>query len=88
MLKKLLKSVREYKTASILAPFFVSLEVVLEVIIPLLMANLIDKGIYDGNMNMVYKIAIELIICAILSLIFGMFSGCLQLKQHQDLPKI
>lgn len=87
MLKKLLKSVREYKTASILAPFFVSLEVVLEVIIPLLMANLIDKGIYDGNMNMVYKIAIELIICAILSLIFGMFSGMFAAKAASGFAK-
>ena len=45
MIKTLLKSVREYKRDSILAPIFVTLEVVMEVVIPLLMAMLIDKGI-------------------------------------------
>ena len=45
MIKKLMKSIREYKRDSILTPFFVSLEVVMEVIIPLLMAMLIDYGI-------------------------------------------
>ena len=45
MIRKLLKSVREYKPASIKAPVYVSLEVVMECIIPLIMASLIDKGI-------------------------------------------
>ena len=45
MIKTLLKSVREYKRDSILAPNFVTLEVIMEVVIPLLMAMLIDKGI-------------------------------------------
>ena len=44
MIKKLAKSIKQYKKESILTPIFVSLEVVIEVIIPLLMANLIDKG--------------------------------------------
>lgn len=70
MVKRLLKSVREYKRDSFLAPFFVALEVILEVVIPLLMAQLIDDGIYSGEMNMVYKIGLELIICAALSLFF------------------
>ena len=75
MIKKLIQSIREYKKVTILAPLFVTIEVVLEVIIPLLMANLIDDGVYNGDMNMVYKIGLELVFCAILSLIFGMLSG-------------
>ena len=73
--KKLMKSIGEYKTATILTPIFVALEVVLEVAIPLIMANLIDDGIYGGDMNVVYKIGLELILCAVLSLIFGALSG-------------
>ena len=87
MIKRLMKSIREYKTPSLLAPFFVALEVVLEVIIPLLMANLIDDGIYQGEMNLVYKIGIELIICAILSLIFGMLSGMFAAKASSGFAK-
>ena len=87
MIKRLMKSIREYKTPSLLAPFFVALEVVLEVIIPLLMANLIDDGIYQGEMRLVYKIGIELIICAILSLIFGMLSGMFTAKASSGFAK-
>ena len=87
MIKRLMKSIREYKTPSLLAPFFVALEVVLEVIIPLLMANLIDDGIYQGEMKLVYKIGIELIICAILSLIFGMLSGMFAAKASSGFAK-
>ena len=87
MIKKLLKSVREYKTSSILTPIFVALEVILEVVIPLLMAQLIDDGIYKGEMNIVYKIGIELILCAILSLIFGMLSGIFAAKASSGFAK-
>ena len=87
MIKRLMKSIREYKTPSLLAPFFVALEVILEVIIPLLMANLIDDGIYQGEMNLVYKIGVELIICAILSLIFGMLSGMFAAKASSGFAK-
>ena len=44
MVKRLMKSIREFKGASIKAPIFVSLEVVMEVVIPLIMADLIDRG--------------------------------------------
>ena len=87
MIKRLMKSIREYKTPSLLAPFFVALEVVLEVIIPLLMANLIDDGIYQGEMRLVYKIGVELIIFAILSLIFGMLSGMFAAKASSGFAK-
>ena len=87
MIKKLIESVREYKKDAILTPIFVSLEVILEVIIPLLMANLIDDGVYGGNMNMVYKIGISLVICAALSLVFGMLSGIFASKASAGFAK-
>ena len=75
MVRKLLRSVREYKTSSLLAPLFVTYEVILEVIIPMLMANLIDFGIEAGNMQYILKMGLALIICCIVSLTFGALSG-------------
>lgn len=51
MVKKLLKGVREYKRASIFTMVFAGLEVVMEIVVPFLMASIIDQGIYGGNMN-------------------------------------
>ena len=75
MIKKLAKSIREYKKDTILTPLFVSMEVVLEVLIPLIMAKIIDEGIYNGHMELVWKIGFQLILCSLLSLIFGTLSG-------------
>lgn len=87
MIKKLAKSIKEYKKESFLTPIFVSLEVVMEVIIPLLMANLIDKGMYAGNMNEVLKIGLELVGSAMLSLIFGVLSGSVAAKASAGFAK-
>ncbi len=75
ILKKLSKSVREYKKTSILTILFTSLEVVMEVLIPFLMAYLIDKGINKGDMNIITLCSIVLLIIAMLSLTFGILSG-------------
>ena len=79
MIKKLLKVVREYKREALLTPFFVMLEVVMEVCIPLVMGMLIDYGFPEGqnivNVNAIYKYGGILIACAILALIFGILSG-------------
>ena len=75
MIKKLLKSVREYKKASFLAPLCVSMEVILEVAIPFIMSFLIDKGISAGNMGLILKIGAVIIILACISLLFGVLSG-------------
>lgn len=79
MIKKLLKVVREYKKEALLTPFFVMLEVVMEVCIPLVMGMLIDYGFPEGqnivNVNAIYKYGGILIACAILALIFGILSG-------------
>lgn len=75
MIKKLASCVREYKKAAILTPVFVSLEVILEVIIPFLMASLIDNGIEAGNMEEIIRIGAILVALAFLSLTFGALSG-------------
>ena len=80
IIKKLSKSIREYKKVTILTPIFVALEVVLETVIPLLMADLIDNGVYNGEMNAVVKTSIALVICAIFSLLCGMLSGIFDAK--------
>lgn len=64
MIKTLAKSIREYQKSSIATPLLVAAEVVLEIIIPLLMADLIDYGIDEGNMNVVVKYGIALLISA------------------------
>ena len=74
MIKTLLKSVRSYKKESLLAPLFVSLEVVLECLLPLIMAELIDR-MTGQTMGPIMKLAIVLVIMALLSLTCGILSG-------------
>ena len=75
MIKRLLKSVREFKKDALLTPFFVVLEVVMEVIIPLIMALLIDKGIDGQDMAAIWKYGIILVLCAMLAFVFGAAAG-------------
>ena len=75
MIKRLLGCVREYKRDAILAPIYVFLEVVLDVIIPLYMGRLIDRGIDQGDMGYVVKIGLVLVVMCILSLACGTLSG-------------
>lgn len=72
---KLAQSIREYKKASLLAPFYVTLEVIMEVIMPFIIANLIDYGIDAGNMFYVLKTGTALFVSAVICLIFGVLSG-------------
>lgn len=75
MIKTLLKYVKEYKKVAIITPILVLLEVVLEIMIPLVMAELIDQGIDGGSMPDIVKYGIELLIFAILALAFGVAAG-------------
>ena len=75
MLKKLLQHVGEYKKDTILTPIFVILEVVMEIIIPLLMAKIVDVGLANGDMNYVVKIGAVMLLAAFLALYFGMTAG-------------
>lgn len=75
MVKKLAHSIREYKKASILTPVFVVFEVLLEIIIPMIMAVMIDEGITQHNSNLLTKLGITLIICVFLAMLCGILSG-------------
>lgn len=76
MVGKLMRSIREFAAASLLSPLFVVLEVVMEVIIPLLMASLIDEGIIgDGGMHAVLMYGLLLVVCCVFSLVFGALAG-------------
>lgn len=75
MNRKLLRSVREYKRESFLTPVLVCLEVLMEVLIPLLMANIIDVGIANGDMGYIIRTGLLLIVMAMLALAFGAKAG-------------
>ena len=75
MLKTLLSQVKEYKTASLLAPLFTALEVVMELFIPFITAAIIDQGIEEGNMQSVYAYGALMLVMAFLSLVFGALAG-------------
>jgi ATP-binding cassette subfamily B multidrug efflux pump len=74
MIRTLLKRVREYKKESLLSPFFIALEVVLECLIPLVMAVLIDE-MTEHTMAPILKYGMILLAMAALSLVFGVLSG-------------
>ena len=75
MLKTLLSQVKEYKTASLLAPLFTALEVVMELFIPFITAAIIDQGIEAGDLGQVYRYGALMIVMAFLSLCFGTLAG-------------
>ena len=75
MIKRLAQCIREYKTYAILAPISIILEVVMEVLIPMLMAKLIDYGIEPGNMSYILKMGAVLVVCALFSMFFGAFAA-------------
>ena len=74
MIKTLLRSVRQYKKESILSPVFVSLEVALECLLPLIMAELIDRMTGEA-IGPIVKLGAALVIMAMFSLLFGVLSG-------------
>lgn len=75
MIKTLLNQVGEYKKVSILTPLFTALEVLMEVLIPFIMASIIDKGIEAGNMRMVFAYGALMLVMAFFSLFFGVMAG-------------
>lgn len=75
MIRTLLQHVKEYKRASIATPIFMVLEVIMEMMIPYLMASIIDNGVNAGNMEHIYKIGAVMIVAAALGLVFGLLGG-------------
>ena len=75
MLKTLAAQIKEFKKDSLLTPVFMIAEVLMETIIPLLMASIVDDGINAGNLNHIYFIGTLMIVTAFLSLLFGIMGG-------------
>ena len=76
MIKTLAAHIKEYKKASIATPFFMILEVIMETLIPFLMATLVDDGINKGNLNHVYRIGALMLVFAVI----GLFAGLMGVK--------
>ena len=74
-MKRLAQCVREYKKDAILSPLYVLMEALLDVAIPFVMADLIDKGIEAGSMNMILRYGAILVGFALVALAFGVLSG-------------
>ena len=75
MLKTLGAQVKEFKTASILTPIFMILEVIMETVIPLLMSSIIDDGVEAGNMQHIYQVGALMVVAAAIGLFSGMMGG-------------
>ena len=87
MIKKLSRSIREYKWAAIGAPLTMVGEVAMEVLIPLVMADLYDFGIKAQNMSVILSKSGQLVLCALLSLAFGVLSADLASKAATGFAK-
>lgn len=72
MVRLLLKEVKEYKKASIATPCFMVLEVAMEMMVPYLMASIIDNGVNAGNMAHIYKVGAVMIVAAVIGLLAGL----------------
>lgn len=75
MIRTLAKEIKEYKAASIATPFCMILEVLMEMVIPFLMASIIDDGVEAGNLSHIYRVGIIMIGAALTGLIAGLAGG-------------
>ena len=75
MIRKLARSIRQYKRDTILTPLTMTLEVIMEVLLPIIMADLIDNGISAGNSAIVWRDGLLLAGVSILSLLSGLLGG-------------
>lgn len=74
IIKKLSRSIREYKMVSIMTPVCIVFEVIFEILIPFMMAKMIDSGISSGNESALVKYGTLLILCVMAGLVFGILS--------------
>lgn len=87
MIRTIAKQVKEYRNASIVTPLFMLLEVIMETMIPFLMASIIDDGVNAGDINHIYKIGGLMIVCALIGLCGGMLGGRFGAKASAGLAK-
>ncbi len=87
MVKRIMQEIKEYKLAAILTPVFMILEVAMEMFIPLLIADLVDKGVETGNLQEIYAIGAQMLLCAVIGLFGGIMGGVLGSKASAGLAK-
>ena len=87
MLKTLMGQVKEYRNASLVTPVFMIGEVICEMVIPVLMGWIVDKGIYGGDMGYIIKTGILMVIVAIAGLFCGFGGGIFGAKASTGLAK-
>ncbi|MCD8396150.1 MAG: ABC transporter ATP-binding protein/permease [Lachnospiraceae bacterium] len=87
MIRTIAKQVKEYRNASIVTPLFMLLEVIMETMIPFLMASIIDDGVNAGDINHIYRIGGLMIVCALIGLCGGMLGGRFGAKASAGLAK-
>lgn len=75
MIHAIVKQIKQYKKPSLLTPLFATLEVIMEVLIPYVIAAIVDKGIDGGNINAVYRYGAIMLVLAMCSLMFGILAG-------------
>ena len=86
MIKTLARQIKEYKRASLVTPIFMILEVAMEMVIPLLMASIIDDGVQAGDMKHIFVIGCYMVLAAIVGLFAGVmggkYGGCYQYPER------
>ena len=87
MFKPLIKEIKEYKCISLITPVLMIGEVVMEMIIPLLMGQIIDKGVEAGDMGYIMKTGALMILAALVSLFFGVSCGVCAAKASTGFAK-
>ena len=75
MIKKLVSHLGEYKAASIKTPLFAALEAIMDVLLPTIMAFIIDQGIEKGDMNAILKYGLLTFLVAVVALALGVLAG-------------
>ena len=75
MIKRLSAFARDFRKEAILSPIFITLEVILDIFIPLYMGSLIDNGIDKGDMGYVLRMGLLLVVLCLTSLVCGALSG-------------
>lgn len=87
MVSTLAKHIKEYKLPSILTPLCMIVEVIMEMVTPLLMASIVDNGVYAGNIGHIYKMGGYMIVVAILGLVAGLAGAFLAAKASAGFAK-
>ena len=87
MLSRVLQEVKDYKRSSIATPLYMILEVVMEMLIPYLMASIIDKGVYAGDMGHIVKTGCMMIFIAVIGLFAGLMGGIYGAKASTGFAK-